>query len=424
VPTDTRPAPDVTYLDRAVSGGNSLGLVRLLLAALVIVGHAYELGGFGRDPLARSTGVAASSLAVLAFFCISGYLITRSARRTAIVPYLWRRVLRIFPGFLAVLVVTAFVVGPLLWWVGRGTLAGYLTLEADGPVRYVLANADLGIDQQGIHGLLTGTPWGLHTGASVFNGSLWTLEYEWRCYLLVGALAVVGILRRARWAVLVLTLVLQVLLALRVLGTGWADAGLGLVPGWEDSREFWATLRFTTSFLMGACLALYAHRVRLDDRIGWACALVLAVSVPTGLIFVVGTPALAYVLLWGAVRLPSRLRVVGEKADYSYGVYVYGFLVQQVLARAGVHEAGLVVYTLAALVLVAPCAWLSWHLVEGPAMGLKDRGPGRWSADSWRRGREASRRARGDGAPVALEPVHQDGPDGLPEPATARSTST
>lgn len=79
-------------------------------------------------------------------------------------------------------------------------------------------------------------------------------------------------------------------------------------------------IRFTTAFLLGACLALFARRVPCDDRIGWACVAVFVVGLLTGGILVGGVPA--------STRLPRHLHQVGARNDYSYGVYVYGFLMQ------------------------------------------------------------------------------------------------
>ena len=82
-------------------------------------------------------------------------------------------------------------------------------------------------------------------------------------------------------------------------------------------------------------------------------------------------------MLYLAARLPQATHWIGKKNDYSYGVYIYGFLVQQVTAYLGWYKLGYVPYVLIAIVLSLGCAWLSWHLVEKRAMALKNWGPGR-----------------------------------------------
>jgi peptidoglycan/LPS O-acetylase OafA/YrhL len=84
-------------------------------------------------------------------------------------------------------------------------------------------------------------------------------------------------------------------------------------------------------------------------------------------------------------RLPKQLHWIGAKNDYSYGIYIYGFLVQQVLAYMGCYKLGYFPYVLIALVITFGFAWISWHLVEKRAMALKSRGPGRGWAYWWDR---------------------------------------
>jgi peptidoglycan/LPS O-acetylase OafA/YrhL len=74
---------------------------------------------------------------------------------------------------------------------------------------------------------------------------------------------------------------------------------------------------------------------------------------------------------------------IGAKNDYSYGVYIYGFLVQQVTAYLGWYQLGYLPWVAICLVLSFGCAWISWHLVEKRAMSLKNWGPGRGVAH-WR----------------------------------------
>ncbi|WP_169053763.1 acyltransferase [Agromyces sp. H66] len=368
---------------------NALGVLRLVLASAVIVSHAFPLGGWGDDPFfSWSHGQEnLGGVAVLGFFAISGYLITKSGVNSGVVPFLWRRVLRIFPAFWAVLLVGILVVGPIAWFAEGRTLDGYASRWPGGPLWYFIGNMTLVINQWGIHDIFVeSTPYGQAVGYSVFNGSLWTLAYEFGCYLMIGALVLFGLLRRAPFVVPLLTGVFLVLQGLRFL----APEVFALLPGWFGDP---LAVNLSLAFLWGAVIAVYSHRVRVSDVAGVISIAVAAASYATYGFGFVGLPALAYALLWAAVRLPERVKRIGSRNDYSYGIYLYGFLVQQLFASFGWHALGYVPYVLISLAAATAFAMASWHLLEKPALSLKDRGPGRGVAYWVDRARNRERKA-------------------------------
>jgi peptidoglycan/LPS O-acetylase OafA/YrhL len=386
----------------ALAGNNnSLGLLRLILASIVIFDHAFPLGGYGTDPFFELTHGQASlgTIAVGGFFAISGYLIAKSGQSGDVVQFMWRRVLRIFPAYWVLLIFTAVIVGPLVFIAQGENIADYFHLGGAGPFTFLSLNWTLNIGTYGIYDLFTTTtPYGELIGSSAVNGSIWTLIYEWNCYLMIAVLVLFGVLKNAKIVVPVLTagfLLLQVLLAVDPQAIGV------LVPRLADPY----TVSLTLTFLFGSLLAVYSSKVPFDDRIGILAGLVFIISLRYGGFSTVGTAAGAYLVMYLAARLPARLHWIGRKNDYSYGIYIYGFLVQQVLAFVGLHRVGYVVYTLTALVVTAGLAWLSWHLVEKRAMALKSRGPGR-GVLYWRdrvRARFLDRKANVQ-APRAAEP--------------------
>lgn len=362
---------------------NALGIIRLVLASLVIFSHAFPLGGWGDDPLPLWTKnqETIGGLAVVGFFTVSGYLITKSGRSNDVVQFLWRRALRIFPAYLFVLVVSAGVIGPAIWMAEGNGLRQYLGLGPGGPAAYVIGNADLTIRQYGIYDVFASTtPYGIRTGGSVMNGSIWTLTYEWACYLGIAVLLVLGVLRFARWVVPVLAAGLLVLAVLERMAGVPIDAALPLLA--DDYR---VSLGF--AFLCGAVLAVYSRAIPCDDRLGVLSLAVVILSLALGGWVAIGYPAFAYFLLWLAARLPESTRWIGQRNDYSYGMYVFGWPMQQVTAYLGWNEWGYLPWVLVTLVLTGGCAWVSWHLVEKRAMALKDVGPGRGVRDLGRRAR-------------------------------------
>jgi peptidoglycan/LPS O-acetylase OafA/YrhL len=158
-----------------------------MFALLVVVGHAARLGGYSWRRLIHSP---LQDIAVNGFFAISGYLITVSALRSSTVRYLWQRVLRIFPGYWVCLLVIAFGLGIVGWLHNHSTLYGYFG-GSNGAVQYVIGNADLRIARYFINGSPNPVP---YQGGR--NGSIWTLKYEFYCYLVAGTLALVRPLRR------------------------------------------------------------------------------------------------------------------------------------------------------------------------------------------------------------------------------------
>ena len=353
---------------------NSLGVVRLVLAAAVIFDHAFPLGGWGVAPFLGLTKGQQSlgGLAVLGFLAVSGYLVTKSAMNADAVQFLWRRFLRIFPAFWLVLLVGAFIVGPLIWISYGRPLAGYFSFGPDSPWSYLYRNFYLTIGQYQIWDLLvTTTPFGVDGSGGPINGSIWTLRYEFLCYLLMAGLLVLGVLKKAPAVVPAITGVFFVGQAINQVTQGVAGE---FFPFFNDPWR----LNFGLIFFIGATLAVYSDKIPFDHRFGLAAGVGSLGLLVVGGFNTVGYVLFAYFIFYAAAALPRRLQWIGQKNDYSYGIYLYGWVAQQVLAYLGVPTAwGYWPFVALSILLAAGAAWVSWHLVEKRAMSLKEWGPGR-----------------------------------------------
>lgn len=331
---------------------NNFNLLRVIAALAVLLSHAWTMTGhYDTEPLRDETGFALGTLGVFAFFAISGFLIPRSYERQASV---WRwlaaRALRIFPGLLVVLILAAFVLGPLVTTLPLGAyFTDPMTLE------YVPLNLSLAFMSPDLPGVFDDTPW-LHT----VDGSLWTLFWELLCYGLVLVMGLVGAFRS--WVPLIA--VVLVIGAGHVLTVIMPD---GTLP------EIVVTFLFF-SVPFGCGLAFYLCRSWLPLT-PWALPVLVAAayaahSTPLDL------PLLVLALSYGVFLLAylpgGWIRRYNRFGDYSYGVYIYGWPVQQMLVHF-LGPMGPMKNFLIAAPIVLALAWLSWNLVELPALGLLER---------------------------------------------------
>jgi peptidoglycan/LPS O-acetylase OafA/YrhL len=167
--------------DVSVGRENNIDFLRFLLAGLVIFSHSYPLmwGSNEREPVSLATGGqrTAGELAVDGFFILSGFLIARSwVSSRGLGDYLRRRVLRIYPGYLAAIAFSSLVAAPLLM---------------DRPAAYW---AEFSWREFVVQGLNLGCYYA--PGGPEVNGSLWSIRYEFLCYLAVAAWGLCGILSR------------------------------------------------------------------------------------------------------------------------------------------------------------------------------------------------------------------------------------
>jgi peptidoglycan/LPS O-acetylase OafA/YrhL len=288
--------------------------------------------------------------AVFVFFAISGFLVTQSFEQTqGPMRYLVKRCLRIFPGYIVVLVLTAFALGPLVT-----TLPVAEYFRRPEPYWYVLDNAVFNINLHELPGVLfVDNAVGLEV-----NGSLWSLGYEFEMYLMVLALGVLRLIR------------LRVCVALLALGMACIhfDA-LSFLGGWGWMLGFFA-----------AGMAIYKMRdLRIfHPNIALFAALGLILSGVYQGAFIQLFPIFGcYLALY--LALHPRLPVIpaARFGDLSYGLYIYGWPSQQtVIWLMHGHAQWWQVFVLSSL-LAGTLAFLSWHLIEKRALRLKP-GRGTW----------------------------------------------
>lgn len=347
-----RPRTRGTTLAEHVSPkSNGLNLVRLVMASSVIFWHSFPLTG-RTFPFAFPEQFL-GQFSVDGFFAISGFLLAGSwLHRPKLISYLRNRALRIFPAFWVCLALTALVLAPLTTLLQQGPWGG---TQWSSAVRYVLNNADLSINQFDVAGTPLGVPF-----PGIWNGSLWTLKWEFIAYLVLAAVGLVGGLRHR-------------IIALLGFGVLWA-VNLAQVLDLVDANYYLKNGgRLGFMFMCGVLLCLYARNLPAARWVPVACLLALPLTWFLPDYRLLGGPLLAYLVIWvgGAIHRPL-LQL--NNRDVSYGVYIYAFPIQQALAIAGLTMLPPLVFGTLSLALTIPIATLSWVLIERPALKLKDRG--------------------------------------------------
>lgn len=332
-------------------GNNSIGFLRLVLASLVVLSHAFVLRGL------TPPGHMFAKLAVSGFFFLSGMLITQSyLHSNSLKDYLWRRTLRIFPGFWGCLFFSAFVVTPIAMWLQHkpfpiGAAAGYV---------------GHGLPMVGGR-ISVGDVFAQNPVGNVMNGSLWTLPLEYFCYLVVGCAGVVGLLRH-RWLLVGCSAILYL----------WhvvPETRLPAVPHAPNGLIADNVLEPYLMFAIGTAAHLWRERIRFPNWAGplalLAVAIIVSYELPSDAFQMasraIRVVALPVTLVWLATVLP--LKAFDRKRDLSYGTYIYAYPIQQLIIVAGV-SGGWLVFSIS-YGLTLGMAFLSWCLVEGPAMRLK-----------------------------------------------------
>ena len=336
---------------------NAFGAFRLLFASLVIVSHTPQMldGDYSREPLRRLFGtISFRELAVDGFFLISGYLITASfisGPRT----YIIKRVLRIYPAFVICYLLCLFLVAPL----------GGFHLESLNLKDWVKLVAGLLMLKSPV---VNGVFPGLHY--PTLNGSMWTIAYEFRCYIMAALLGLMGFYRH-RWLLVALTglVILGNLLFLLPIGDQIVHIAR---PTNAFLGEPAPAVRLTGAFLMGACFRVLNIRYRGWIALACAAAMVAGLLVPA-----LASPALivlgGYVLFWAAFNLTWRpLWTLNAKDDISYGLYLYAWPAAMLLIW---FWRDIPMWTLGFLTLAAAATLgaISWWTIEKPSLALKSR---------------------------------------------------
>jgi len=357
-------SPQQRTLGAAFDGRhNGLSTVRLVFASSVILWHSFPLTGheIGYEPLRQVVG----NFRADGFFAISGFLILASwERRPDVRGYLRARVLRIMPAFWFNLVVVALVLAPLALVVS-GQPVGQLFHGPHSSWHYIASNLTAVMAFFDISGTPTGVP---YPGA--WNGSVWTLKWELAAY---AALLLLGVLRltRRRW----------VLLALAV--ACWLVVLVSAVDLVHPGSYRLGAIRFALMFLTGTCLYAFRDVVPMSGRLATLSAVCIPLAGFLPDYRLVAAPALAYLIFWlGAVARHPRWT---RRTDLSYGLFLFGFPVQQTLLVMGWPALDPAVFFLVSWLATVPFALFSWFVVERPAMDLKRRLDRRHAARRTRR---------------------------------------
>ncbi|MEZ5483961.1 MAG: acyltransferase [Lysobacteraceae bacterium] len=346
--------PRYRSLQDAMGSGDNLLLLRMLAASLVIHAHSYALSPVkdGRDPVTNLFGIYAGSIAVYVFFFISGFLVTGSwQRRHDLRAFLIARLFRVVPAYALCLAGCALLIGPFVTQLDPATyFRDPLTWS------YLFRNLTFTENLQfNLPGVFSG-----QSRESV-NGSLWTLPAEMRAYTLLALLGILGILSdRLRTALclgIAALLILHWHYPLPLVKVASAKPLIGYfalgVLTWTCRER----LPFNLWIGGGLVAASTIARLSRDPSYPYLFAL-----------------ALCYLSLLFAYRLKS-LGFYNRFGDYSYGIYLWGFPMQQLVVY-WLQNPSPGTITLIAWPMALLCAVLSWRFVEKPAIALGRRSLG------------------------------------------------
>ncbi len=341
-----------TWMTGPSSRENAFDAIRLLAASSVIFSHSFMVsnGSNEFEPVywLSSGQSTVGGLAVGVFFIISGVFISASfVRSENLIDFMFKRAKRIIPALLTVVLISVFLLGPILT---NLSLSDYFSNSETW--RY-LRNAVFLPNAYTLPGVFTEHP------IQAVNGSLWTLKFEIICY----ALAAVSLsLGRYKFA---------------VVWFGWVASFLVFRLAPLTGELTGVTYYIATTAMLfryfgaGILIYLYSEKIILNTKAAFICLFVTIGSIFSPFFVEVSAVLLPYAIITFGFLAPSWFRDLTKHGDFSYGVYIYGWPIQQIIAPFGIGL-GLhwLMNSIAATLLALCLGMLSWFVIEKPSLRL------------------------------------------------------
>jgi len=353
-----------------IDRNNTLDALRLISAVFVILHHSYPLTGHcSRFSILGGIGVSI-------FFIISGYLIIQSwCSDPTPLKFFWKRLLRIVPGLAVVAIFTIFVIGPI---------------NTNLPLREYYFNINtwmystiilIFVPTRPLPGVFTSNPFPI-----AINSSLWTIPLEFRMYIILCIMGAIGMLKDRR--VLLSIVILSFVIYLNnLLSSVWALNILTKIPGCIGITGYlWYLIgngipsdypSYNLLFLIGMLFFLYKDQIKFNNWIALGAFIgLLATIVSAESYFLIALLiCLPYLVLYLGQLPMKQLYNIGDKyGDYSYGLYIYAFPIQQTIAHFMSKISPIQLFALS-LPSTFILAYFSWWLIEKKALSLKKINP-------------------------------------------------
>lgn len=340
---------------------NNFDALRLFASIIVILAHCYPLRGLDTklEPLYYITHCNNfGHLGVSIFLSISGYLICNSLVINSNFIFFYKRLLRIIPPLILVVFLTIFLLGPVFT---SFSLKDYFTTSE---TYHYFLNISLFRMEYRLPGVFLNLPY-----KGIINGSLWTLAYEFFLYVILYMLFK---LTKHRIHFIVISTLL--LLLIYFLFNVKISANQYCVPFLNLSIE--RLLDLSIYFFSGACFYLFTHKLnQKNTSILFLFSLALfVISILTknennSFLFYFIVPAFTFSI---ALNRKINLQALTAFGDFSYGIYIYAFPLQQILVLVTNNKISVLALFGLATILSYIFGAFSWYLVEQKSMKLKN----------------------------------------------------
>ena len=337
---------------------NNFDFLRFLAATFVIISHSFALTLNQTDPLGNFTGfMTMGSLGVAIFFTISGYLILKSwDRKREPISFFKNRILRIFPGLTCVVLITVFVIGPLV------TILSWKNYFLNTETWVYFNNIILNI-QFSLPGVFVNNPY-----PNSVNGSLWTLPIEFCCYILVFILGLFLVYRNRYNLIIIFAIQSLIFLAFPL-------QLQKISPPFFPFTNAYQIVLLTLFFSAGMIFYAFKDLIKPDFKISvilffiFMSTFLFAKVALANFMMIIFVSYLTMVIAF--LPLP-HLHLFGKNGDFSYGLYIYAFPIQQTLVFCfkGLSILSLFISSFLCTLFIAI---LSWNFIENPCLKLKNK---------------------------------------------------
>jgi len=332
-----------------INKNNNLNLIRFIAASLVLFSHSFVLryGSLDMEPIRPFIGLSLGHIAVDIFFVISGFLVTGSYySKRNICDFLWARILRVYPALIVAMLFCVFIVG--FYFTEYSFLHYFSSVET---YKFLIKNSVLffGVDYH-LPGVFIDLPY-----ARAINGSLWTLPHEVRMYIVLAfTLSLVSCvtkkphLKHFKWVVLIVCIIICLLNILNYFYIFFQES----------------SFRLLLMFVIGVTFFAWKEKIILSFNFTLFSLLILFFSsLNKDLFFITYSVLLPFILFYFAYVPSGLVRKFNYVGDYSYGIYIYAFPIQQSIIAIEPNISFVTLIVVSFFVTLA-LSVISWHLIE------------------------------------------------------------